>query len=76
MKYSKKVYKDFINNNLNKVIIIDSKEYNFKIQKGDQHKYMLSCIETGYCIEDNNYEHIKDLQKNPQSWEWRETNFN
>ena len=55
MKYSKKVYKDFINNNLNKVIIIDSKEYNFKIQKGDQHKYMLSCIETGYCIEDNNY---------------------
>ncbi len=53
-----------------KKITIDNKEYTFCIEKGNDLKYMVSCLETGYCIEDNNYKVIKYLQNNPQEWEW------
>lgn len=75
MKYSKQVYKDFLESKLLKKITIDNKEYTFRIEKGDDHKYMVSCLETGYCIEDNNYKEIKYLQNNPQEWEWCGDNF-
>lgn len=70
MRYCKEALKDAAQGKLSKKIIIDGEQYTFRIEGGDDHKYMVHCIETGYCIEDNNYRAIKYLQKNPQVWEW------
>ena len=53
-KLSKKVYLEYIDKTLT-----------FTIDFGDDHTYMVYCEETGWCIEDNNWSAIKDLQKNP-----------
>ena len=72
LNVSKEFFNRYKNNKLEKSIYIKEKgsTYTFKIELGDRHTYMVSCIETGYCIESDCWSSIKHLQNNPNVWEY------
>lgn len=60
-----------INDKLSKKVYLKNidKTLTFTIDYGDDCTYMVYCEETGYSMEDNNWQTIKHLQNNPLEWE-------